>query len=89
MPRKRIFNGESPEQYSPRIHFRVTNDVKNILEQVDNKSDFIREAIKYYWRFHKYDYLDSPSTSSSKSIKSPAEKDKPVSISYTPAYRRG
>lgn len=42
MPRKSLTGGgESPYQY-----FRVDEEVKRILENVQNKSQFIREAIK-------------------------------------------
>ncbi|MHA1451076.1 MAG: hypothetical protein ACTSP4_16870 [Candidatus Hodarchaeales archaeon] len=46
MPRKSLTgSGESI-----RVNFRVSKEIINILDNVDNKSDFIREAIMQHWK---------------------------------------
>lgn len=45
MPRKSLTgSGESI-----RMNFRVSKEIISILDNVDNKSDFIREAIIHHW----------------------------------------
>ena len=45
LPRKSLTgSGESI-----RVNFRVFKEIISILENVDNKSDFIREAIIHHW----------------------------------------
>ncbi|MHA2298806.1 MAG: hypothetical protein ACXAEU_22515 [Candidatus Hodarchaeales archaeon] len=58
MPRKSLMgSGESM-----RINFRVTDEVLDILEQISNKSTFIRDAIVFYWEKNEYlkNNLDDP-----------------------------
>jgi hypothetical protein len=47
MPRKRLM--ESNKENSPRFNFRMDEEVKNILQQTKDKSQFVRKAIVYYW----------------------------------------
>ncbi|MFX0124129.1 MAG: hypothetical protein ACFFAE_10875 [Candidatus Hodarchaeota archaeon] len=45
MPRKSL----TDSGISPRINFRMDKEVEKILQQTQDKSRFIREAIVYYW----------------------------------------
>ena len=45
MPRKSLMGSGN----SPRINFRMDEEVEKILQQTKDKSRFIREAIVYYW----------------------------------------
>lgn len=45
MPRKSLMGSGN----SPRINFRMDDEVEKILQQTQDKSRFIREAIVYYW----------------------------------------
>ena len=45
MPRKSLMGSGK----SPRVNFRMDEEVEKILQQTKDKSRFIREAILHYW----------------------------------------
>ncbi len=47
MPRKSLMG----KGKSPRINFRMDEEVNQILQETKDKSKFIREAIIHYWEY--------------------------------------
>ena len=46
---KRIGAGRKKESVA-RISVRIPQDVSDIIDEVDNKTDFVCEAVRYYYR---------------------------------------
>lgn len=79
MPRKRLMEYDNnSDKSSPRFNFRMDDEVKQILEQTKDRSQFVREAIVYYWEhvgdrgYSPPEFLPSEET---------VETDKPEKVS--------
>ena len=48
IPRKSLTDGTSP-----RISVRITNEIAEILEEQNDKSEYIREAILHYSKYNR------------------------------------
>lgn len=74
MPRKSLMGFGK----SPRVNFRIDEEVEKILQQTKDKSRFIREAILHYWEhFGNRDFKPSKFIPREETI----ETDKPESVS--------
>jgi hypothetical protein len=89
IPRKSLTEGNSP-----RISVRITNEIKEILENQEDKSEFIREAIIHYARFDSAlsrpsttEYTYNKANSVVSRVESTEDEDKRV-VAYKPAWKR-
>ncbi len=93
MPRPRL---ESSMEKAPRLSIRVTQEIKDIVDEQKDKSKFVREAILHYSK-----YVSQPSENNSRSdssreyrtisnniIKKKEEPSPPKVRTYQPAWKR-